>query len=108
MTRMTGQDHAVMCHLIHTHTHTHDPFNDWGGRGCNKFVPVLGGNGTKIAPTWDIFDQPPGRMRLIRGKLVDHVGDNVVLHPEGAVLATSKGTKSSYPHPPQSLNPSHT
>ena len=28
-----------------------DPFNDWGGRGCNKFVPVLGGNGTKIAPT---------------------------------------------------------
>ena len=22
-----------------------------GGRGCNKFVPVLGGNGTQIAPT---------------------------------------------------------
>ena len=34
-----------------------------GGRGCNKFVPVLGGNGTKIAPTGDIFDQPPGEMR---------------------------------------------
>ena len=33
------------------------------GRGCNKFVPVLGGNGTKIAPTGDIFDQPPGQMR---------------------------------------------
>ena len=29
-----------------------------GGRGCNKFVPVLGGDGTKIAPTGDIFDQP--------------------------------------------------
>ena len=34
-----------------------------GGRGCNKFVPVLGGNGTKIAPTRDIFDQPSGQMR---------------------------------------------
>ena len=27
-----------------------------GGRGCNDFVPVLGGNGTKIAPAGDIFD----------------------------------------------------
>ena len=34
-----------------------------GGRGCNKFIPVLGGNGTKIAPTGDIFDQPPDQMR---------------------------------------------
>ena len=34
-----------------------------GRRGCNIFVPVLGGNGTKIAPTGDIFDQPPGQMR---------------------------------------------
>ena len=33
-----------------------------GGRGCNRFVPLLGGNGTKIAPTGDIFDQPPGQM----------------------------------------------
>ena len=33
------------------------------GRGCNNFVPVLGGNGTKRAPTRDIFDQPPGQMR---------------------------------------------
>ena len=41
-----------------------DQFNDWGGgRGCNIFVPVLGGNGTKTAPTGDIFDQPPGQMR---------------------------------------------
>ena len=34
-----------------------------GGRGCNIFVPVLGGNGMKITPTGDIFDQPPGQMR---------------------------------------------
>ena len=31
-----------------------------GGRGCHKFVPVLGGNGTKKAPPGDLFDQPPG------------------------------------------------
>ena len=34
-----------------------------GGRGCNKVFPVLGGNGTKIAPTGDTFDQPPGQIR---------------------------------------------
>ena len=33
-----------------------------GGRGCNTFVPVLGGNGTKIAPNGDIFYQPSGEM----------------------------------------------
>ena len=27
-----------------------------GGRGCNIFVPVLRGKGTKIAPTGDRFD----------------------------------------------------
>ena len=37
-----------------------DQFNDW--RGCNKCVPFLVGNSTKIAPTGDIFDQPPGQM----------------------------------------------
>ena len=41
----------------------YDKFNDWGERGCNIFFPVLGGNGTKIAPTGDRFDQPPGQMR---------------------------------------------
>ena len=40
------------------------------------------------------------------GKLADHVGDHVVLSPEGAILVTSSGTKSSYPRLPQSLNPS--
>ena len=61
-----------------------DPFNDWGaGRGCNKFVPVLGGDGTKIAPTGNIFDQPPGGMISIRGKLADHVGDHVLLSRKG-------------------------
>ena len=86
---------------------TSDPFNDWGGgRGCNKFVPVLGENGTEITPTEDIFDQPPSQVRSIRGKLADRVGDYVVLSPEGVVLVTSRGMKSSYLRPPQSLNPS--
>ena len=41
-----------------------EPFNDWGGgRGCNKVVPVLGGDGTKIAPTGDLFGHPPSQMR---------------------------------------------
>ena len=45
-------------------TYLRDQFNDWGGRrGCNIFDPVLGGNGTKIAPTGNIFDQSPGQMR---------------------------------------------
>ena len=79
-----------------------------GGRGCNKSVPVLGEKGTKIVSTGDIFDQPSGQMRWIRGKLADRVGDHVVVSPEAAVLVTSPGTKSSYPRPPQSLNPSKT
>ena len=33
-----------------------------GGRGCNNFVPVLGGDGTRVAPPEDLFDQPPGEM----------------------------------------------
>ena len=33
-----------------------------GGRGCNKFVPVFGGDGTRIAPSGDLFDQPPREM----------------------------------------------
>ena len=108
-----------MCILINTHTQTHmsrlirgfrnkyDPFNDSGRRGCNNFVPVLRGDGTKIVPTGDIFDQPPGVMSWIRDKLTDHVGDHVVLTPEGAVLVTPPGTVSSYPRPPQSLNNSY-
>ena len=32
------------------------------GRGYNNFVSVLGGDDTKIAPTGDVFDQPPGGM----------------------------------------------
>ena len=62
-----------------------------GGRACDKFVPVLGRDGTKIAPTG-------------RGKLADPVEDHVVLSPEGSVLVTYPGTESSYPRPPQSLN----
>ena len=40
-----------------------EPFNDWRGRGRHKFVPVLGGDDTKIAPPEVLFDQPPGDMR---------------------------------------------
>ena len=58
-----------------------DKFNDLGGRGCNVFVPILRGNGTKIAPTGERFDQPPGQMRWIWGKLADHVGNLVVSSP---------------------------
>ena len=57
----------------------------------------------KMVPPGDLFDQSPGEMSLIRGKLADHVGNYVVLSPEGVVLVTSPGTKSSYPRPPQSL-----
>ena len=32
------------------------PVQRLGGGGCNIFVPVLGEDGTKIAPTGDIFD----------------------------------------------------
>ena len=39
-----------------------EPFNDSGGRGCHKFAPVLGGDGTKTAPPGDVFDQPPREM----------------------------------------------
>ena len=76
-----------------------------GGRGCRKFIPVLG-DGTKIAPPGDITDQPSSGMSWNRGKFADHVGDYVVvLSPEGTVLVTSPGTESSYPPPPpQSLN----
>ena len=71
-----------------------------GGWGCNKIVPVLGEDGTKLAPLGDLFDQPPDEMNTIRGKLADHAGDHVVLSPEGVVLVPSPGTKSSYPRPP--------
>ena len=62
-----------------------ESFNDWGGRGCHKFVPVLGPDGTKIAFSGDVFDQLSRKRSSIRGKLADHVGDDVVLSPEGVV-----------------------
>ena len=70
-----------------------------GGGGCHKFVPFLGGDGTKIAPLGDLFDQPPGEISRIRGKLADHVGDNVVLSPEGIVLVP-RGRNRRIPAPP--------
>ena len=84
---------------------TSDPFNDWrAGRGCNKLLPVLGVDGTKIAPTADIFVQPPAGMNWIWGKLAGHVEDHVFLSPEGAVMVTYPEPESSYPRLPQSLN----
>ena len=77
-----------------------------GRRGCNKICPRFGRGRHEINPTGDIFDQSLGGMISIRGKLADHVGDHVVLFPEGAVLVTSPGKESSYPRPPQSLNDS--
>ena len=38
-------------------------FQRLGGGGCNKFVPVLGGDGTKTAPPGNLFDQPLGEMK---------------------------------------------
>ena len=65
------------------------------GGGCNKFVPDLRGNGTKIVPTGDMFDQPPGEMSWIRGELADHVvGDHVVLSSEEGALKNFPGTES--------------
>ena len=49
--------------VVYCCSYISDKFNDWGGRGCNIFVPVLGGNGTKIVRTGYRFDQPPGQMR---------------------------------------------
>ena len=37
-------------------------FQRLGGRECHKIVLVLGGDGTKIAPPVDVFDQRPGVM----------------------------------------------
>ena len=54
----------------------------------------------KIAPCGDLFGQPPSEISSNRYKLADHVGDHVVLSPEGVVLVTSLGTESSYPAPP--------
>ena len=54
---------SLYCYLSSVREFAYDPFNDWVGRGCNNFFPVLGGDGTKTAPTEDIFDQPPGQMQ---------------------------------------------
>ena len=45
-----------------TGTRKKESFNDWGRGECREFIPVLGGDGTKIAPLGDIFDKHPGEM----------------------------------------------
>ena len=69
----------------------HGLFSDWEGGGCRKFVPVLGGDGTKLAPIRDIFNQASGELSVIRGKLADYIEDHAVLSPEGANLMTPRG-----------------
>ena len=67
------------------------------------FIPVLGGNGTKIAPTGDIFDQPPGlnatdsgqacrpcrgscSLLSGRGCFGDLPGDEIVVSPPSPIV----------------------
>ena len=77
-----------------------DKFNDWGGGEDVTYLSPFWEGTARKKTTGDIFDQPPGQMRRIWGKLADHVGDHVVSSSEGAVLVTSPGTKSSYPRLP--------
>ena len=53
-------DSTSVSHLLRKTIPCGEWFNDWEGRGCHKFVPVSGGDGTKTLPTGDLFDQPPG------------------------------------------------
>ena len=52
----------------------------------------------------NIFEPSQRKYGIIWEKLADHVGNHVVLFPEGAVLVTFPGTESPYPRPPHSLN----
>ena len=71
-----------------------------GGGGCCS-VPVWEGDGTKIAPPRNIFDQPPCERSSSRSKPDDHVGDHVFLSPVGTVLVISPGGGiSEFPHLP--------
>ena len=58
----------------------------------SQICPRFGRGQHQNSPSRDLFDQPPGEMNLIRGKLADHVGDHVVLPPEGIVFVTSPRT----------------
>ena len=76
------------------------------GRGCHKCVPVLGGDGTKISPTGDIFDQSPGEMsravvQRLRGrgrgchKFVPVLGgDGTKISPTEGIFDQSPGEMS--------------
>ena len=73
----------------------------------SQICPRLGGDGTKIALSGHVFDQPPGEMSTFRGKLSDRVGDHVALSPEGVVLVTYPGVESPYPRPPPIVKTLH-
>ena len=76
--------------------------NEWGGWWTCFFSVFLGGDGTKIAPLGDIFDQPiPCERVSIRSKFAgQHADDHVVfLSPVKAVLVTHLRATES-PNPP--------
>ena len=56
--------------------------------GISSFV--LGGDGTKLSPTGDIFGHLVFCERSSnRTKVADHVGENIVLSPVGAIYPLS-------------------
>ena len=59
---ISNKDNFSRCSTLHLMQRKRAVQRLGGGRGCHKFVPVLGGDGMKIAPSGDIFDQPPGEM----------------------------------------------
>ena len=62
-TIISGRDPPSKYYHLHLYHHVGEPFNDWGGgRGCHNLVPVLEGDGMKIASPGDVFDQPPGEI----------------------------------------------
>ena len=63
-----------------------------------RVVQQIGGEGTaRNKKNGDTFDHYSGESSWIHGKLVDYVGNRVVLSPERGVLETSSGTESLYP-----------
>ena len=83
---------------------TSEFFTGGGGGGVLNLFRVWGG-GTKNSPTGDTFDQLPGEMSQIRGKIAYNIGDYLVSSPKGAVMVSSPGTESLNPRP-HSLNES--
>ena len=67
-----------------------------------EFLPRFGEDGTKTAPSGDIFDQPLCERISICNKLADSVGYHVTLPPGGDVMLASPGRNRRPPPPPPS------